>query len=255
MGCAPTLAPAQEWSLVKTITQNENITAQSIDPEGRLYIGTSNGNLYRYDQDGSESEFYSSQGNFPVTQVSAWNRFKVFLFFRDPQQFLFLDRFNTTPISYELAGYQAELVTLCTPGTDNSVWTLSAGYHELRKYNTQNKQPITTTPLQADLHTATYMRAYQNLLIISDPRTGLYFFDQYGNLLVKSPWLGVDYFQIWGNQLIFLEGSEIILMDAFAPGKVQKIKAPQGGFLRVLKSEDRFYFIKENTVYIYRWGS
>lgn len=243
---------AQEWTHVKTIKLKNEITAQSVDTDGKIYLGTMAGDMLRYDQDGNETELYSAVGNFPVTLISAWNRFKVFLYFKSPQQFIFLDRFSTSPITYSLADYQRPLVTLCAPGIDNSVWALSADYNELRKYNIQNSNVLLTNPLQINLSNASYMQAYQNLVLISDTQQGIHFFDQYGNLQFSHPEKGVSYFQVVNDQLVFLAGAWITTIDVFRPGNITKIKAPPGGFNNVLKWGDRYYFIGKDQVLIYQ---
>ena len=243
---------AQEWTLVKTITLKNEITAQSVDTDGKIYIGTTAGDMLRYDQDGNETEVYSAIGNFPVTLISAWNRFKVFLYYKSPQQFIFLDRFSTTPITYSLSDYQRNLVTLCAPGIDNSVWVLSADYNELRKYNIQNSNVLLSNPLQINLSNASYMQAYQNLVLISDSQQGIHLFDQYGNLQMSHTEKGVSYFQVVNEQLVFLAGEWITSIDVFRPGSITKTKAPREGFSNVLKWGDRYYFISKNQVLIYQ---
>lgn len=246
----PLMAQA-EWTLLKTIPIREGITATGIDSDGRIYVGTAAGNLHRFSADGTESEFFSGIANFPVTSVAAWNRLKVFIFFRDPQQFYYLDRFNTVSTTYSLNTYESELSWLCSPGVDNSLWVLNVGYNELRKYNDQTSQLLLSTPLTIDLNTATQIRAYQNLLIISDSTQGIFFFDQYGSELRHIPQKGVNSFQVLNGKLIFFAGGYIHLMDTFDPEKEETIKAPEGAFRDVLQSGERYVFTQSHQLLIY----
>lgn len=242
---------AQNWQLEKKIILKESITSCDIDPEARIYVGTSNGNVYRYDANGVESEAYSAISNFPVTMINAWNRFKVFLFYQSSQQFHFLDRFNATPQSYELTEYQTHWATLSAPGTDNSVWILSTKNNELKKFNIQSKQELISNPLTVDLGSASYMRAYQNLLIIADPENGIYQFDRFGNLQNHLNEKGVSYFQIENKKLIYLLDDQIIFRDIYSPQANEKIKAPKRGLYQVVKSGDRFFFVGKQSLSIY----
>jgi|GEM_PF-1359437 len=244
----------QDWKLIEEMKLDETITAQSIDPDGRLYIGTSSGNVHRYNPDGNESEYFSAIANFPITTISAWNRFKIFIYYQNTQEFYFLNRFNTTPIRYEIGDFENDLATLCTPGIDNSVWILSTAYNELRKYNTQTKQLQLANPLRLNLGSATYMRAFQNLVIIADPENGLYFFDQYGNKQGQINEQGISYFQISGDEMIYLQEDNVCYRNIFKPELVKKEKAPSGSFSQVIKSGDRFFFIGEDKIALYWTG-
>lgn len=236
----------------KNIPINEEITTASIDQEGKIYLGTVAGNLHRFSPDGEESEFFSAIANFPITSLTTWNRLKFFIFFRDPQTFYYLDRFNTLSNTYNLSQYESSLAWLCTPGVDNSIWTLNIGYNELRKYNEQTRQLQLSTPLSIDLNTATQMRAYQNLLIISDSKQGLYFFDQYANLLQQVSITGINCFQVQDKQLIFFADGFIYSVDAFEPQKIEKIKAPNGAFIAGFRSGGHYIFIGEKVIQVYR---
>ncbi|MEQ8470951.1 MAG: hypothetical protein RIC35_07195 [Marinoscillum sp.] len=252
--CANLISYAQEWVALDTINFNERITAYSIDPDNRIYIGTATGSLYRYEPNGQESEYYSAIANFSVTSVAAWNRFKVFVFYQNPQEFYFLDRFNTVSNSYDISEYSKDLINQCTPGVDNSLWMLSASYNELRKYNQQSKQLLFSNPLDMDVSSVSHMRAFQNLLIISDREEGLKFFDQFGNLLTEVGFEKIDHFQISGGKLIFYSSDYVHSIDPFNPGADETIKAPNGAFIGLLKYEEDYFFIQGNRILIFRRG-
>ena len=243
---------AQEWQLIDTLIVNEKLTSYSIDNQNQIYLGTSSGNLHRFSQDGQESEFYSAIANFPVTSIAAWNRLKVFLFYRNPQEFYYLDRFNTFSNSYDLSEYSDELANECTPGIDNSLWILSSSFNELRKYNLQTKQLIFANPLSVDMENVTHMRAFQNLVIISDKEEGMYFFDQFGNLLTQIELAGIDHFQIQSGKVIFLCEEGVVTIDPFQPNSYETIKAPEGAFKGLLKSDTTYFLIRSGDVLVYR---
>lgn len=245
----------QNWSHEGTIALNQTITSYSIDQQGYLYIGTRQGEVYRYLTSGLEDEHFSAIGNAPVTTLEASNRLKPFLYYRDTQQFTFLDRFTTTPVTYEVSNFQSDLAWLVTPGTDNSIWILASTFNELRKFNIQTKALILTTPLSIDLSNAAHMRSYQNLTIISDKQKGLYFFDQYGNLLDQQRITGITQFYIYQKKIIALSDRGILKIDPFSPEKQETIKAPNGAFKGVLNFEEVYFLIQEASVQIYRHKS
>lgn len=242
---------AQDWYVKDTLEFHENITSYSIDPDNRIYIGTSSGSLFRYESTGKESDYYSGIANFEVTSISAWNRFRVFVFFEKPQAFYVLDRFNTISNTYELSEYSDGLISQCTPGVDNSLWALSTSYNELRKYNQHNKQLLFSNPLKINVSQVSHMRAFQNLLIISERTEGIKIFDQFGNLLTEINIPEVDHFQILGGKLVFYSQNQIYSMNPFSPKGYETVKAPKGAFTGVLKSEEDYFFFQRNRVLIF----
>ena len=242
----------QDWEVIDTLVINEKITSYSIDSQDQIYIGTSSGNLHRFNKDGTESEFYCAIANFPVTSLAAWNRLKVFVFYKSPQEFYYLDRFNTFSNSYDLSEYSSELINECTPGVDNSLWVLSSSYNELRKYNLQTKQLIFATPLDIDVENVTHMRAFQNLVLISDRDEGLYLFDQFGNILTQLEISGIEHFQIGAGSIVFLCDEGIVSLDPFQPSSYETIKAPSGAFKGFLKSDTNYFLIRSSDVLVYR---
>ena len=243
---------AQEWEVIDTISVKERISTYSIDNQNQLYLGTISGNLYRYDEAGDQSEFYSAIANFKVTSVEAWNRMKVFLFYRDPQTYYFLDRFNTLSNSYDISEYSDELVYECTPGIDNSIWVLTSSYNELRKYNLQTKQLLFTNLLDIDVKNVTHIRAYRNLVIISDSEEGIYLFDQFGNLLTELPYPKVNHFQITSGRLQFLCDEGIVSIDPFNPNDTEITKAPEGAFSGMLVGDSLYFFMQRDQVLVFR---
>lgn len=244
-------ANAQEWQAVDTISLKERVTSYSIDNQNQLYVGTISGNLYRYEGK-DQSEFYSAIANFKLTSVEAWNRMKVFLFYRNPQEFYYLDRFNTVSNSYDLSEYSDELVYECTPGVDNSLWVLTSSYNELRKYNLQTKRLLFANPLDIDVENVTHIRAYQNLVIISDREEGIYIFDQFGNLLTELEYANVNHFQIEAGKLLFHCDEGIIKLDPFNPNDAETTKAPDGAFDGLVKGDSSYYFCKKSQILVFR---
>lgn len=244
---------AQDWQLVHTIDLKKTIASFSLDGEGKIYLGTAQGDLYRYLVSGVEDIHFSDIANSPVTTVEAWNRMKIFLFFRDIQKVSLLDRFTTTPANYELHSFQSDLAWLTAPGQDNSIWVLSSTYNELRKYNIQTKELILATPLSISLKNARHLQTYQNLVIISDEAEGLYLFDQYGNYLDSLKLAGIRHFYLQKGKLTALVKDEIISLDPFdLKASYETIKAPSGAFNGVLISRDFFFFIQKTSVKVYQ---
>lgn len=236
------LAKAQQWKKIDSLSVPYPIVSYAIDQEGKIYLGSAKGDIYRYDEDGVQDKLFSGINYSAVTTIEPWNRLKLFLFYRENQLVVYMDRFITTPTEYLLNELNIGFGSLATPGVDNSFWVLESSFNELRKY--REKDLIFTTPLRnIDTKEASHLRAHQNLLILLNPQFGFYFFDQFGNNISELPMKGCNYFHISDHKLITYDGDYIISFDPFQPSGISKLEAPPGAFMGVLKFMKSYYFI------------
>lgn len=245
---------SQSWTLIRSTDLSDPVSSFSIDSDSYLYIGSEYGDLTTFDSLAIETKHYSEIANSSLTLIESWNRLKLFLFYRDLQKISILDRFSTTPADYNLSDFGVQYAWLAAPGIDNSIWMLSTDYNELKKYDLQTRQLLLSTPLQQPLSHASHLRAYQNLVIISDRKKGIFCFDQFGNLLYHHRVEGIEHFQISEGKLLFLHSSLVTLMDPFQPSEAETMKAPEGAFRGVLNSGKYYHFIKKSKIVVYRRG-
>ena len=242
---------AQEWHLEKMTEVPYQISACAIDQEGKMYLGSTDGNIYRYDSAGIEEQIFSNVNLSAVTLIEPWNRLKLFSFFRENQIIQILNRFVTKPTEYFIQDLGVEFSSLATPGIDNSFWVHSSNFNELRKYN--GSQLVFSTPL-SDIHIPepVHLLAYQNLIILLDAKTGFYFFDQFGNLAYSLPIQDAKYFQIYKEKIYLYADHHIMIFDPYFIDKIEKIEAPDEPFTAVLRSDNRFIFLKETAFSFYK---
>jgi len=242
---------SQEWVKMDSITVSYKISSYAIDQEGKIYLGSTDGDIFRYDQEGNEDKVFSGINYSAVTTIEPWNRLKLFLFYRENQTIVYLDRFVATATPYQLHQLNIGFGSLATIGVDNSFWVLEARQNELRKYS-NNKALLFSTPVNSiNLEHASHIRAYQNLLILLDANKGFYFFDQFGNPVTEVSVTGARYFHIFNQQVITYDGKWIIEFDPFGPSSVRRINSPNDKFLAVLKTKNYYLFIKEQRVIKY----
>ncbi|MFY0600295.1 MAG: hypothetical protein JXR03_11550 [Cyclobacteriaceae bacterium] len=245
---------AQDWQLVKKIDPKEGITSISIDTKNYFYLGTTEGNIIRYDDNGEEDEYFSNLNSSHVTNIQAWNRLKVFVFFRDQQSISILDRFTTTPKNIDLKDIGLQYAWLFSPGIDNSYWALSTELKELIKYDDQNLNILFRIPLKNDinLEEASFIRAYKNLLILVDLKSGIWVFDQYGDFKGNIEETNIHHIQIVNNLIHASSESEYLVIDPFELKVLERKKAPKGAFWSVVTSGDRYIFFSKSEVAIYK---
>ena len=241
---------AQKWQLEKETQVSYHISAYALDQEGKMYLGSSDGNIYRYDSVGIEEQVFSNVNLSGVTLIEPWNRLKLFSFFRENQVIQVLNRFVTKPTEYFIQDLGVEFSSLAAPGVDNSFWIHSSNFNELRKYS--GSRLTFSTPLTG-LHIPepAHLRAYQNLIILLDAKTGFYFFDQFGNLAYSLPIKGASYFQIYREKVYLYANHQILIFDPYFIDEIERIETPDEPFIAILKSENKFIFLKETGFSFY----
>lgn len=245
------LSAHAQWSLIRTIDTESIITSHSVDFENHLYIGTSNGDIIRLDTVGNELSRWSPAGNSPVSSIQASNRLKIFSFCRDIQEIHLIERFTAKTTSYSLDQLESDFITLCSFGTDNSLWVLNTAFNELKKINLSNNQIQFSNPLSKDLNQAFQMESYKNQLIIGDHQSGIYIFDWFGNFIQILDYQNVIDFQISNEQLILLQNEDVIEINSSKMEETKRLKAPRGGFQKVGKIGKSYYFISEDQIFFY----
>ncbi len=239
---------AQRWEKVDSLSVPFNIASYALDQDGKIYLGTTDGDIFRYDQDRSEDKVFSGINYSYVTTIEPWNRLKLFLFYRENQTIVYLDRFVATATTYQLSNLDIGFASLATIGVDNSFWVLETASGELRKY-ANNKSLIFTTPISMiNLENVSHMRAYQNLVIILDATSGFFIFDQFGNMVTEVPIVGSNYFQVFEKKIIAFDGEQIIEFDPFKPSNITRVDGPGGEYQGVLKNAEGYHFIQDQHV-------
>lgn len=245
---------SQGWKLIDSIKTSQTIVSTSVDSKGFFYVGTSSGSIIRYDINGEEDEYFSELNNSSVTNIQAWNRLKVFSFFREQQTVSILDRFTTTPKNIYLRDLQLQYAWLFAPGIDNSYWALSAELKELIKYDDQNLNILFRIPLKNNIkiNNASFLRAYKNLLLLVDEQTGVWVFDQYGDFRGVISEKGIKQIEIKNNLLITTNGDEFLEIDPFDLKVTKRKNMPKGSFWAVVVSDNKFVFFGQKRICIYQ---
>ena len=74
---------AQGLELVRSIDLGFEVQNGSIDQQGRLYLSSEKGSVFKYDQGGDSLLAYSSVKSSRITLIEAWSGLKIFVFYED----------------------------------------------------------------------------------------------------------------------------------------------------------------------------
>ncbi|MFL5731022.1 MAG: hypothetical protein ACJ75J_16160 [Cytophagaceae bacterium] len=234
----------------------------SIDRYNFIYYADDRGNVYKYDQEGNLLLTFSPRKNSDVTLLEAWRNVNILVFYRNYQEFIFLNRFLTETPNFILdeEGQDQDksvgFARLATFTGDNNLWIIDDDDFSLKKLDLTYNKLIIHTPLELVLDKKTYdfnfMREYQNLLFVNDKNSGILVFDNLGNYKSKLEFKGLNYFSFQGNSLYFIEDGHIRLYDIYT-GEESKIKLPEGKqFQYALLGDKRAYLFTDKSMEVYQ---
>ena len=234
---------------------NNSANQVSIDRQGNLYVASSNGDIDRYDREGAFTKHFSPTKKAEPALIDAWQGLRVFVFYRDFQEYLFLDRFLAPSERYSLASEKlASTVSLATVAADNNIWTFDNQNLSLKKVDVQNGEVLSETNLNFILkkqrHEFTYIREYQNLLFLSDKNEGVLVFDNIGNYIETIPLLGLDFFSFNDTELITLKGDTLISFELYTKEK-KEVGLPDPSYNFVLMENKRVYLFTKTRLDIF----
>lgn len=227
-----------------------NSTALSIDSEHNIYIGFSNGTLKKISKEGIETNSFSVPNQSSLTLVQAQNNRKIFLFYRDIQQILILDRFSTIPKKYNIAdlgSYYSESACISPDGT---FWLLENNPQRLKKIDPLRN--IVIHEVQHNLgDSISTMRTLGNLLLITD-ENGLQILDQFGNLNGSVNLERISHLQAIGNTVLVTNPNGLHLID---PYKIQviekKLGSPFSMKKAILKLNEKYVIVGDQSISTY----
>lgn len=247
---------AQTISKLKSIDLKQEVIHASIDRQGNLFIASNNGDVDRLDKDGELVYHFSPNTKGNVALIEAWQGLRTFIFYRDFQQYLFLDRFLNSSVRYEIGNDPSRYYNLATIAGDNNLWLIDQQELTLKKLDIRLNEFLSETPfnlnLDPDNFELTFIREYQNLLFISDKHSGVLVFDNIGNYLETLPTPKLEYFNFSKNELLGLNNTgKVVLIDIYSK-KEREISLPDLSYQFVFMENSRLYCIAAKRIDIFK---
>ena len=222
-------ALGQTWEQVDSKAMPDEITAYSFDERGAIYLGTSTGLITKIDSEGAELSFaYPNSG--VTTLIEGRNALLPFLFFRDNQRAIILDRFLSNPVVYEVGDLTRGFVWLATPAIDRHIWLLTTSPLTILKVDPVSGSIVQSTPLLIDfpLEDVVFFKAQRNLLIIVDRIYGVLVFDLFGNPVTALEQAGLAYAHVDGSELVTHGNGRLYIQPMIQTAKIREIEALPG---------------------------
>jgi hypothetical protein len=254
--CSSFVVNAQEWEKITSVDLKKNIEQVSIDRQGNLYMEVESGAIEKYNRDGVFQRHFSPNKKSNPSLIEAWQGLRVFVFYKDFQEYLFLDRLMNSSERYALDNQKiASYSSITTIAADNNLWVLDAQALSLKKIDISNQEIINEnflslklTPIDFDFTT---MREYQNLLFIGDRKNGILVFDNIGNYIETLPIDGIDYFSFNGSNLVAKKDAKLILFDIYKRQKKEVSLPDSSPYSFVLMENTRVFLFSSSKLDIY----
>lgn len=216
-------AQAQSWKEVNRKSVDSEIVAVSTDFQENIYVALADDQLIKLDKSGEVLVNFSQPNLGPFTSLEAHNSLNPFLFIRDNQQVVFLDRFLANPVVYDLNQWTSSFVWLAAPSVDRQLWLLESDPFRITKVDRFTGNVLHEVFLQIglDLEDLVYFIARQQQLILVDHFKGIYIFDLFGNLIRHVTDEEITSVQLINDQLIYYSGAALVQLDLTLDSKVE----------------------------------
>ena len=247
---------SEDWRKIKTQKVTSRVTAVSIDRYGMFYFADEDGSIYKYDTLGIMQITYSPSRKADVTLLEAWRNVNIFVFYRNLQEFVLLDRFLSPTPNTRIESLEVGFARLATFSYDNNIWLIDETDFSLKKYSiSRNKTELVTNLdllLDAALYDMNFMREYQNLVFVNDKNSGVLIFDNMGNYKTKIPAKGLSYVGFYNDEIYFQEADSIKFINIYNYSE-RKESLPESNNLQyLLYSKSYLYLFKESSIEIYK---
>lgn len=246
---------SQTLTKTATVVLKEKAIHASTDRHGNLYIASINGDIDRFDTNGNLTYHFSPQKKGNVSLIEAWQGLRTFVFYKDFQQYIFLNRFLNSSELYDIGDQLSAYYSLATIAGDNNLWLIDQGELTLKKLDIEINEFLVETPLNLNLDPAdfelSFLREYQNLLFIADKNAGILVFDNLGNFLETLPLTGLNHFSFYKNELLGLStGSTLKLINIYTK-KEREISLPDLSNQFVFMENSRLFCIADKRIDIF----
>lgn len=247
---------AQNWSLISRQKLEFPVELCNTDRLGHLYLIDSRGNLRKFDQAGQFVAQFASQHYGKVSMLESWTALRIFLFYQDIQQYVFLDRFLNQSEFMEFPQGLFGLLILASPSNDNQLWVVDSGPLNLIKFDPTFgtitfSQPLNQFAGSSDLKYYQLLE-YQNRVYLGDEDSGILVFDNLGNYLHKLDKIGSERFFPLGKEVYFLRKNKLHFVSLYDQNqRIVELPDNQTRYLHAQLTDKTLVLVSEQELFVY----
>ncbi len=236
---------------IKTVTLSDSVVSSAIDRPGDFYLITKEGQIQRYDKDGTMTLLYKAPRR--PTLFDPRDGARLFVYYRHDQHYEFLNPSFEATASYQIDPSFAIQPWLICPSGERKLWVLDKADNSLKKIDVRASEVevevLVDSTLIRDPENFTAMREYQNFVFLLRPGRGIHVFNSLGQHIRTLDFPGIRNFNFLGEELYYLHGNTIRFFNLFTAADRQTTIA--AGYTDALLTDERMILINPARIDIY----
>ncbi|MCV9387706.1 hypothetical protein [Reichenbachiella ulvae] len=217
LSLSSTVQAKAQWKLVKEIAGD--FQQIEVDHKGDIYTIQSNGTVSKYNKEGALLVEYSPSFNQPVDQIDINSQFKVFLFYRDFQEAVLLNRYLSDPVTINFSNYDVNFVSDLAPDLNQNLWTINLGDLSMKLVDPIQKRILETKSLAKILNQSKtdqlQLKSHNNRTYLIQNYQKIYVFDNLGNYTYSFDIDSPNEPSFWKDELYFKNKEELVLINLY----------------------------------------
>jgi hypothetical protein len=237
--------------LIKSIPIQAQII--STDKSGNIYCAKKNNAIYRYNNNGDSTGYFSAVTRGEISQIDATNPMRVMVFYKDVPQLVFLDRMMTAKSSVDLKQMKIYDCPAVSYSADGLTWAYHTMNTELVKIDDDAKISVNSFNFLQLFKTNVqpiFITEQERTLFIIDTILGILKFDQFGNYQTTYHFFPKE-LQYINNQLIFYYNGELINYNIKTIQERKLKLANPESIINARVERNRLYVLRKESLDIY----
>jgi len=199
--CQPVAEFTQILSLEAKVSQIE------LDASKNMFL-IEGSKVSMYGPKGKLEFWYSNMYTKSIHSIDILNPEKILVFYKEDQKITFLTQyFKVIPKPFYLKDKGYSNITMACASSDGSIWVYDHSARQLIKLTDQGGFITQSGQFPNDVpsdFSPVFMKNYNGSLYISDPKRGIFVFNQIGDYQKTLPVLNASHFRIENNLLYFI---------------------------------------------------
>ncbi len=232
----------------------EEVNTVSIDRLGNFYLVFKKGSIKKYDTDGNLMNEFSNPESVAITMLEPWNPLRVFVYSREQQLVLLLDRFLASQEKITLDPSLAIRPVLASPTPNNNFWLLDEADFSLKRIDSKSTRVLQEINLKLAPGVKpdfTFLREYQNQLFLIDRQSGAEILSVVGKPIRTFQIKNLGFLGFLGQEIYYLENGKIKLYDLYSEEQREFNVDPLAQF--VLITDERMVVVKKSAVEVWEY--
>jgi hypothetical protein len=246
------LQAADSLVLLKKIPMQS--TVFTTDKEGNVYCAFKNNTVYRYNENGDSTGYFSTVRRGKVTQIDASNPMRLMLYYADVPQLVMLNRMMSPVNTIDLKQVNIYNCPSISNSADGLIWAYNTLLTELVKIDDTGKPTAKSYNLLQQFQTniqPIYITEQERNLFVVDSVMGILKFDAFGNYLTTYHFEAKE-IQFVNNQLVYYSKGQMISYNTKTITE-QKVNLPSlPNIINARIERNRIYVLCEDGLYIYK---